>query len=52
MAVASMLLGNMSFGFGLAHIPASTATTISLIEPVVAAFLSILIVGEGLTATG
>lgn len=52
MAVVPMFLGYLSFGFGLARIPASTATTISLIEPVVAAFLAILIVGEQLTATG
>lgn len=52
MAVVPMFLGYLSFGFGLARIPASTATTITLIEPVVAAILAILIVGERLTMTG
>ena len=52
MAVVPMFLGYLSFGFGLARIPASTATTISLTEPVVAAILAILIVGERLSAAG
>ncbi len=52
MAVVPMFLGYLSFGYGLARIPASTATTITLTEPVVAAILAILIVGERLTPAG
>ena len=52
MAVVPMFLGYLAFGMGLARIPASTATTISLIEPVVAAMLAIAIVGERLPAMG
>ena len=52
MAVVPMFLGYLSFGFGLARIPASTATTLSLIEPAVAAVLAVLIVGERLSAPG
>jgi DME family drug/metabolite transporter len=52
MALVPMFLGYLAFGYGLARIPASTATTISLIEPVVAAILAILIVGERLTPIG
>lgn len=52
MALGPMFLGYLAFGYGLARIPASTATTISLIEPVVAAILAILIVGERLTPVG
>ncbi|MFV0300289.1 MAG: DMT family transporter [Paracoccus sp. (in: a-proteobacteria)] len=52
MAVVPMYLGYLAFGHGLARIPASTATTLSLIEPVVAAILAILIVGERLTPAG
>lgn len=52
MAVVPMFLGYLSFGIGLARIPASMATTITLIEPVVAAMLAILIVGERLPPLG
>ena len=52
MAVVPMFLGYLAFGYGLARIPASTATTISLIEPVIAALLAILLVGEWLTPMG
>ncbi len=40
------------FGWGLAHVPASTATTLSLLEPAVAAVLAVLVVGERLPLLG
>lgn len=52
MALMPMLLGYLCFGYGLARIPASTATTITLFEPVVAAGLAVVIVGERLPAMG
>lgn len=52
MALVPMFLGYVCFGLALARIPASTATTITLIEPVVAAMLAILVVGERLPVAG
>lgn len=52
MALVPMLLGYLCFGYGLARIPASTATTITLFEPVVAAGLAVAILGERLPAMG
>ncbi len=52
MALVPMFLGYVCFGAALARIPASTATTITLIEPVVAAMLAILVVGERLPPPG
>lgn len=52
MALVPMFLGYVSFGFGLARVTASTATTLSLLEPVVAAALAMLVVGERLTPGG
>lgn len=52
MALVPMLLGYLCFGHGLARIPASTATTITLFEPVVAAGLAVAIVGERLPPLG
>src|SRR5699024_10890656 len=52
MALVPMFLGYLLFGFGLMRLPASTATTITLIEPAVATVLAVLIVGERLTALG
>ncbi|MDR5875671.1 EamA family transporter [Halomonas sp. CUBES01] len=52
MALVPMLLGYLCFGYGLARITASTATTITLFEPVVAACLAVVIVGERLPVTG
>ncbi|MGW2822914.1 DMT family transporter [Streptomyces sp. NPDC001443] len=52
MALVPMLVGYVLFGWGLAHVPASTATTLSLLEPAVAALLAVLVVGERLPATG
>ena len=52
MALIPMFLGYVLFGFGLARVPASTATTITLTEPAVAALLAVAIVGETLTPLG
>ncbi|MGW0788749.1 DMT family transporter [Streptomyces sp. NPDC002911] len=52
MALVPMFIGYVLFGWGLAHVPASTATTLSLLEPVVAAVLAVLVVGERLPLLG
>lgn len=52
MALVPMFLGYLLFGYGLTRVPASTATTITLTEPAVAAILAVAIVGERLTALG
>lgn len=52
MALVPMFLGYLCFGHGLARIPASTVTTITLFEPVVATGLAVIIVDERLPAMG
>ncbi|MER5375661.1 EamA family transporter [Streptomyces sp. NPDC002553] len=52
MALVPMFGGYVLFGWGLAHVPASTATTLSLLEPAVAAVLAVLVVGERLPSLG
>lgn len=52
MAVVPMFAGYLLFGYALARIPASTATIITLTEPVIAAILAVVIVGESLSALG
>lgn len=52
MALVPMFIGYLCYGYGLARIPASLATTITLLEPVVAALLAVLLVGEKLSPTG
>ncbi|GAA2573197.1 MULTISPECIES: DMT family transporter [Streptomyces] len=52
MALVPMFVGYILFGWGLAHVPASTATTLSLLEPAVAAVLALLVVGERLPLPG
>ena len=52
MALVPMFIGYLCYGFGLARIKASTATTLTLAEPVVAALLAVTLVGERLPATG
>ncbi|MEU6251062.1 EamA family transporter [Streptomyces sp. NPDC047043] len=52
MALVPMFIGYVLFGWGLAHVPASTATTLSLLEPAVAAVLAVLVVGERLPLLG
>lgn len=46
MALVPMFLGYVLFGIGLARIPARSATTITLVEPAVAALLAVIVVGE------
>ncbi|MFD1802360.1 DMT family transporter [Mixta tenebrionis] len=52
MALVPMFIGYICYGYGLARISASTATTITLLEPVVAALLAVLLVGERLPLSG
>ncbi|HLQ86082.1 MAG TPA: EamA family transporter [Salinisphaeraceae bacterium] len=52
MALVPMFIGYLCFGSGLARVRASIATTISLLEPVVAAILAIMVVGESLSLGG
>ncbi|WP_329580647.1 DMT family transporter [Streptomyces sp. NBC_01361] len=52
MALVPMFAGYVLFGWGLAHVAASTATTLSLLEPAIAAVLAVLVVGERLLSTG
>ncbi len=52
MAAVPMFLGYMCFGYGLARTSASMATTLTLLEPVVAALLAVAIIGERLSMTG
>ena len=52
MALVPMFAGYLCFGYGLARIPASNAVTLTLFEPVVAAVLAVLVVGERLPAQG
>jgi DME family drug/metabolite transporter len=52
LATVPMFLGYILFGWGLSRVSASTATTVSLAEPVVAAVLAVLVVGERLPWLG
>lgn len=52
MALVPMFIGYICYGIGLANIRASTATTITLLEPVVAAMLAVTLVGETLPLLG
>jgi drug/metabolite transporter, DME family len=52
LALVPMFTGYLLFGWALAHIPASTATTLSLLEPAIATILAVLVVGERLPAAG
>lgn len=52
MALVPMFAGYVLFGWGLAHVAASTATTLTLLEPAVAAVLAVLVVGERPPAAG
>jgi len=52
MALVPMFAGYVLFGWGLARVQASTATTLSLAETVVAAVLAVVVVGERLPALG
>lgn len=48
LAVVPMFLAYVAFGAGLARVSPSSATTLSLFEPVVAAALGVVVVGERL----
>lgn len=52
MAAVPMFLGYLLFGYGLRFIPASQATLITLVEPVVASLFAVVIVGERFAAIG
>lgn len=52
MALVPMFIGYICYGYGLANIPASMATTLTLLEPVIAALLAVFIVGERIEPQG
>lgn len=52
MALIPMFIGYVCYGIGLARIKASIATTITLIEPVIAALLAVTLIGEKLLVMG
>jgi DME family drug/metabolite transporter len=52
LAVVPMFLGYLLFGRGLAAVSATTATTLSLLEPSVAAVIAVLVLHEGIPVLG
>ncbi len=52
LALVPMFLGYVLFGRGLAAVPASTATSLSLLEPAVAAVIAVIVLQERLPALG
>jgi DME family drug/metabolite transporter len=52
LAIVPMFLGYVLFGRGLATVAASTATTVSLLEPAVAAIIAVIVLGEHLPPIG
>ncbi|MCG3879676.1 EamA family transporter [Psychrobacter sp. Ps6] len=52
MAIAPMFLGYLLFGQALKVIEASRATLITLLEPIVATILAIIIIGEAFSSIG
>ena len=52
LAIVPMFLGYILFGRGLASVAASTATTVSLLEPAVAALIAVIVLGEHLPPIG
>jgi DME family drug/metabolite transporter len=52
LAIVPMFLGYILFGRGLATVAASTATTVSLLEPAVAALIAVTVLGEHLPPMG
>ncbi|OXY83170.1 DMT family transporter [Oceanimonas doudoroffii] len=46
MAVVPMFLGYLCFSYGLRHVDVSQATLLTLLEPVVAMLLAVVVVGE------
>jgi len=52
LALVPMFVGYVLFGRGLSAVSASTATTLSLLEPAVAAVIAVLVLHEALPALG
>jgi len=52
LVIAPMVLAYLLFGIGLRGVRSSAATTITLVEPVVATVLAVTVVGERLTLAG
>jgi DME family drug/metabolite transporter len=52
LAIVPMFLGYILFGRGLATVAASTATTVSLLEPAVAALIAVIVLREHLPPIG
>jgi DME family drug/metabolite transporter len=52
LALVPMFVGYVLFGRGLAAVPASTATSLTLLEPAVAAVIAVLVLHERLPALG
>lgn len=52
MALVPMFIGYLAFGYGLRSVPASSATLLTLFEPVVAALLAVWVVGETIPVEG
>jgi len=52
LALIPMFVGYLAFAYGLAVVSASQATLITLLEPVIAAVLAVVIVGEQFLWTG
>lgn len=52
LAVVPMFLGYVMFGKGLAELPASTVTTLTLVESAVAAVCAVVVLGEQLAPAG
>lgn len=52
LAIVPMFAGYLLFGRGLAELPASTATTLTLLEPAVAAVCAVVVLGERLPLPG
>lgn len=52
MAIIPMFLGYLLFAYGLKFVDASKATLITLIEPLIATILAVLIIGERFKAFG
>jgi DME family drug/metabolite transporter len=52
MALVPMFLGYVLYGVGLTRLSPSTTTTVTLLEPAVAAVLAVTVVGERLSAAG
>jgi DME family drug/metabolite transporter len=52
LAIGPMFVAYLLFGIGLRTVRSSSATTVTLLEPVVATLLAVLVVGERLEPVG